>query len=54
VLGDIDVGNQVVVASNSLVKCAVADGSMVAGVPSFVVSSTVGIDYVAEVAAHER
>lgn len=54
VLGDIDVGHQVVVAANALVSRSLADRCMVAGVPGFVVSRDVPADYVAQVAAHAR
>lgn len=54
VLGDIDVGDNVVVAANCLVARSVAANSLIAGVPGLVIKRDLEADYVSNVPAHLR
>jgi len=54
VLGDIDVGHNVVVAANCLVARPVADNSLIAGVPGLVIARDIAPDYISKVPAHVR
>jgi serine O-acetyltransferase len=54
VLGDIDVGHNVVVAANALVVRPVNDNTLIAGVPGLVIARNIASDYISQVAAHGR
>lgn len=54
VLGNIDLGNNVVVAANCLVGRSVGDNCLIAGVPGLVVARDLPPDYVSTVPAHSK
>jgi serine O-acetyltransferase len=54
VLGDIELGNNVVVAANCLATRPVGDNCLVAGVPGLVVARDLPPDYVSTVPAHSK
>lgn len=54
VLGNIQLGRNVVVAANCLVARTVSDNSLIAGVPGVVVARDIPTDYVSSVPAHSK
>jgi serine O-acetyltransferase len=52
VLGDITIGNHVVVAANALVTKSIPDNCLIAGVPGMIIQKNVPADYVGSTTPH--